>query len=72
MEGLTLILFGVFMFTLIVLMLVFLILFARSQLVATGKVKININDDPEKSLEVTTGDKLMNTLGEAVPAGNAR
>ncbi|MEJ2051025.1 MAG: NADH:ubiquinone reductase (Na(+)-transporting) subunit F, partial [Calditrichota bacterium] len=60
----TLILFGVFMFTLIVLMLVFLILFARSQLVATGKVKININDDPEKSLEVTTGDKLLNTLAD--------
>lgn len=64
MEGLTLILFGVFMFTLIVLMLVFLILFARSQLVATGKVKININDDPEKSLEVSTGDKLLNTLAD--------
>ncbi len=64
MEGITLILFGVFMFTLIVLMLVFLILFARSQLVATGKVNININDDPEKSLEVSTGDKLLNTLAD--------
>ncbi len=64
MEGISLILFGVVMFTLIVLLLVFLILFARSKLVATGKVKIYINDDPEKTLEASTGDKLLNTLAD--------
>ncbi|MBN2365497.1 MAG: NADH:ubiquinone reductase (Na(+)-transporting) subunit F [Calditrichaeota bacterium] len=64
MEGISLILFGVFMFTLIVLFLVILIMFARSKLVATGTVKININDDPEKSLEVSVGDKLLNSLAD--------
>ena len=62
MEGISLILFGVFMFTVIVFFLVFIILFARSRLVATGNVKIIINDDPDKTLEVSTGDKLLNTL----------
>jgi Na+-transporting NADH:ubiquinone oxidoreductase subunit F len=64
MEGINLILFGVLMFTVIVLMLVLLILFARSKLVTTGEVKIFINDDPEKTLEVPTGDKLLNVLGD--------
>jgi Na+-transporting NADH:ubiquinone oxidoreductase subunit F len=64
MEGLSLILFGVLMFTIIVLMLVFLILFARSKLVATGDVKIHINDDPEKTLTTAAGDKLLNTLSD--------
>lgn len=62
MEGLSLILLGVLMFTLLVLLLVVLILFARSRLVAAGKVRIFINDDPGKTLEVATGDKLLNTL----------
>ena len=62
MEGISLVLFGVLMFTVIILFLVFIILFARSKLVATGSVKIFINDDPEKTLEVSTGDKLLNTL----------
>ncbi len=64
MEGFSLILLGVLMFTVMVLLLVVMILFARSQLVATGKVKIFINDDPEKTLEVSTGDKLLNTLSD--------
>jgi len=64
MEGLSLILFGVLMFTIIILMLVFIILFARSKLVATGDVKIYINDDPEKTLTTSAGDKLLNTLSD--------
>ncbi|UCF63112.1 MAG: NADH:ubiquinone reductase (Na(+)-transporting) subunit F [bacterium] len=64
MEGLSLILLGVLMFTIIVLMLVFTILFARSKLVATGDVKIYINDDPEKTLTTSAGDKLLNTLSD--------
>jgi Na+-transporting NADH:ubiquinone oxidoreductase subunit F len=62
MEGINLVLLGSAMFTLIVLFLVGVILFAKSQLVASGNVMININDDEEKSLTVKTGDKLLNTL----------
>lgn len=64
MEGISLIIFGVVMFIVIVLALVFLILFAKSQLVATGTVAININDDPDKSIEVPVGGKLLNALAE--------
>jgi Na+-transporting NADH:ubiquinone oxidoreductase subunit F len=64
MEGINLVLIGVLFFTIIVLLLVILILFARSKLVATGKVKIFINDDPDKTLEVSAGDKLLNVLSD--------
>ena len=50
MTGIELILFSVLMFTFIVLMLVVVILIARSKLVATGNVKITINDEEENSL----------------------
>jgi Na+-transporting NADH:ubiquinone oxidoreductase subunit F len=62
MEGISLIGFGVLMFTVVVFMLVAIILFAKSQLVASGNVKITINDDPNLSLEVPTGGKLFNAL----------
>jgi Na+-transporting NADH:ubiquinone oxidoreductase subunit F len=64
MEGLSLILFGVLMFTLIVILLVVVILFARSRLVPSGNVKISINEDPDKTLNVPTGDKLLNALAD--------
>ena len=64
MEGLSLILLGVFRFTLIVLALVVIILFAKSKLVASGKAKIVINDDPEHTYEVPLGGKLLNTLAD--------
>ncbi|MBN1302483.1 MAG: NADH:ubiquinone reductase (Na(+)-transporting) subunit F [Melioribacteraceae bacterium] len=64
MEGLSLALFGVLMFIIIVLALVALILYAKSKLVASGKVKIMINDDPEKTLVVPIGGKLLNTLAD--------
>ncbi len=64
MEGINLAGFGVAMFTLIILMLVLLILFAKSKLVASGNVKININDDPELSLDVSAGGKLLNVLSD--------
>jgi len=54
---------GVVLFTLIVLVLVFVILVARSKLVAGGSIQININDD--KDLQVSTGGKLMNALADA-------
>jgi Na+-transporting NADH:ubiquinone oxidoreductase subunit F len=57
------IIFGVGMFTAIVLLLVALILFARSQLVSTGAVQILING--EKTITVAAGGKLLQTLSEA-------
>jgi Na+-transporting NADH:ubiquinone oxidoreductase subunit F len=62
MDGLSLVIFGVVMFTLIVLILVFIILFAKSKLVASGHASIMINDDPDKTLDVSLGDKLLNVL----------
>ena len=58
------ILLGVGMFTAIVLSLVVLILIARSKLVSTGAVHIDINDDPEKGIDVAAGGKLLNTLAD--------
>ena len=42
---------GVSMFTAIVLVLVLVILFAKSKLVASGDVTIGINDDASKQLK---------------------
>ncbi|TXK64973.1 NADH:ubiquinone reductase (Na(+)-transporting) subunit F [Alkalisalibacterium limincola] len=58
------ILFGVGMFTVTVLVLVLVILFARSKLVSTGKITIDVNDDPEKRIETTGGRKLLGALAE--------
>lgn len=63
MDGISLVLFGSVMFTLIVLALVMVILTAKSYLVAQGDAKININDDPERQLLIPTGEKLLNALG---------
>ena len=52
------------MFTGTVLVLVAFILSARAKLVSEGTVTIDINHDPEKRLEVPTGGKLLQTLGE--------
>ncbi|HEY5646765.1 MAG TPA: 2Fe-2S iron-sulfur cluster-binding protein, partial [Pseudomonadales bacterium] len=56
------IILGVAMFTGTVLFLVMIILFARSRLVSSGSVTIEINDDPEKSVVVPAGGKLLGTL----------
>jgi len=56
---------GVVMFTAVVLALVAVILAARSKLVSSGDVRININDDPEKSITVPAGGKLLQTLAGA-------
>jgi Na+-transporting NADH:ubiquinone oxidoreductase subunit F len=52
---------GVALFTSIVVTLAMLILFARSRLVATGDITINVNG--EKELSVRAGGKLLNLLG---------
>jgi Na+-transporting NADH:ubiquinone oxidoreductase subunit F len=51
---------GVGMFTAVVLMLVVLILLAKSRLVASGNVNIVVND--QKTLTVPAGGKLLNVL----------
>ncbi len=56
----SIVLLGVFMFTLIVLALVVIILLAKSQLVNTGDVVINLND--KKKMTIPAGDKLLNVL----------
>lgn len=56
------VLIGVGAFTAIILVLVVLILFARRWLVPQGNVQILINDDPEKALTVTIGQKLLDAL----------
>ena len=54
------ILLGVVMFTAIVLSLVVIILFARSRLVSSGDVNIEING--ERTITVPAGGKLLQTL----------
>ena len=58
----TTVLLGVVMFTVTVLTLVGVILFARAQLVSSGDVTILINDDADKSVTVPAGGKLLSTL----------
>lgn len=56
---------GVLLFTVVVMALVGVILFARSRLVSAGEVQIEINGDPERSITVPAGGKLLNTLADA-------
>ncbi|CAI1804408.1 NADH:ubiquinone reductase (Na(+)-transporting) subunit F [Serratia marcescens] len=56
------IILGVAMFTAIVMVLVLLILFAKSKLVNTGDIAVEINGDLEKSFHAPAGDKLLNML----------
>ena len=58
------IIFGIVAFTLIVNMMIFVILFARTKLVSTGDVTVEINGDPEKTITVPAGGKLLQTLAE--------
>ncbi len=60
--GMTIIL-GVTMFTVIVLALVLVILGARSRLVSSGDVTIEVNG--EKTITVPAGGKLLQTLSES-------
>ncbi len=52
------------MFTTIVVALVLVILFAKSKLVSSGDVKININGDPEKAVTTAAGGKLLGALAD--------
>ncbi len=53
---------GVVFFSVIVLVLAFIIIGARSFLVKSGDVKIDINDDAANSLITAAGSKLLQTL----------
>ncbi len=53
---------GITFFTLIVLILVGVILLARSKLVASGAVNIEINQ--ERNVQVPVGDKLLGALAD--------
>ena len=53
---------GVLMFTVVVLALVLVILFAKSKLVSSGDVKLVING--EKTVMVPAGGKLLNVLAD--------
>jgi Na+-transporting NADH:ubiquinone oxidoreductase subunit F len=55
---------GVVSFTGVVLLLVLVIIFARSRLVSAGSVNIEINDDPANTIKVPAGSKLLQTLAE--------
>ena len=55
---------GVVSFTGVVLLLVLVIIFARSRLVSTGSVNIEINDDPANTITVPAASKLLQTLAE--------
>ncbi|MGI9275708.1 MAG: NADH:ubiquinone reductase (Na(+)-transporting) subunit F, partial [Endozoicomonas sp.] len=59
------IIYGVAIFTVIVLTLVAVILAARSRLVSTGDVTIDINEDPEKAVTTSAGGKLLTTLSSS-------
>jgi len=58
----TTVLFGVIGFTVTILVLVVVLLAAKSRLVQSGDVTISINDDPENSLTTAAGGTLLNTL----------
>jgi Na+-transporting NADH:ubiquinone oxidoreductase subunit F len=56
------ILLGIIIFTLIVIALVFIIIGAKSQLVASGDIEILIND--EKKIHIPVGGKLLTALAD--------
>jgi len=55
---------GVVMFTAVVMALVAMIIMARSRLVSSGDVTIEINGDPDKAITVPAGGKLLGKLAE--------
>ena len=62
MSESSILLLGVAAFTVILLVLVAIILFAKSKLVDSGDITISINDDPEKAITLPAGGKLLGAL----------
>jgi len=59
------VIFGVIAFTLLIVLLVGILLFAKARLVASGEIEIEINGDPEHTIKTAAGSTLLNTLSEA-------
>ena len=55
---------GVTAFSGIIILLVLVIIFARSKLVSTGNVAIEINGDASNPIVVPAGAKLLQTLAD--------
>lgn len=64
MGLLEIILISILVFLCVILLLVSILLYAKSKLTAKGMVKININND-EKEIEVSPGSTLLSTLSQA-------
>ncbi|MDF1838737.1 MAG: NADH:ubiquinone reductase (Na(+)-transporting) subunit F, partial [Planctomycetota bacterium] len=58
------VLLGVGMFTAVVIALVIILMIAKSQLVASGAVKITINGDADGAVEAASGGTLLSTLSD--------
>lgn len=56
--------YGVLFFTLVIVGLVVVLMFAKAKLVPSGEVSIEINDDAEKTCKVPSGGTLLNTLAD--------
>jgi Na+-transporting NADH:ubiquinone oxidoreductase subunit F len=55
---------GVFMFTAVILSMVTVVLFAKRRLVQSGDATISINDNPDLTMQVTTGGTLLGALAD--------
>lgn len=64
MTDINLIILGMCLFTVIVVILVLIIQFAQSRLVASGKVNLCINGELENKLQLAVGSKLLYALAE--------
>ena len=56
---------GVIAFTLAINLMVIVILVSRKFLIASGDIEIQLNEDPNRTLTVSAGDKLLQTLANA-------
>jgi len=58
------VIFGVVAFTVLIVLLVGVLVFAKDKLVASGEVKIMINGDPANTITTSAGSTLLNTLSD--------
>lgn len=56
------IILGIVMFTVMVVALALIILYAKSKLVNSGDITISINDDADKTITLPAGGKLLGAL----------
>lgn len=64
MSDTSLIIISMALFTVIVLLLTLIVMFAKARLVEKGNATLTINDDPEHSLTVPMGGKLLGALAD--------